>query len=254
MKKILSGLGIMLLTAGIALAGEKPDFSKIQSAVKEKFPEKYEEIMKTAQSDICKARRDMMMLAKEAGVCPQMKGKPVCRKPKCKPDCPKGECSKCECPECKDFRPGYPDCKARCPEAKDCKAECPEMQGCPPAPGCEKAGAPCPKDAGGCPKKFAPKHKLGGDLRGYIKAQAELREKCPAEMLELDKKIIAVEDEMYALAKANGIELPRKKADIRRIRVAFPEELKQLEADRKNLPPREFGKKLGELAEKLNQK
>ena len=234
MKKILSGFGVMLLAAGAVIAGEtaRPDFSQIQSAVKEKFPEKYEEIMKTAQSDICKARRDMMSLAKEAGVCPQMKGKPGCPKPMCKPDCPKGKCVKCDCPA--------GECKPACPKGGEFKPECPKAE--------------CPKAAEGAMKKAAPRRKPVADVREYAKAQAELREKCPEKMLELDKKFIAVEDEMYELAKANGINLPRKKVDIRRIRVAFPEELKQLEAERKNMPPREFNKKLGELAEKLNTK
>ena len=241
MKKILSGFGVMLLAAGVVIAGEvaRPDFSKIQTAVKEKFPEKYEEIMKTAQSDICKARQEMMQLAKEAGLCPKMKGKPGCPKPMCKPDCPKGKCGKCDCPA--------GECKPACPKGEfkpDCpKGEC--KSGCPKAE--------CPKSTECAPKKPV-QRKPGADIRQYSKAYNELREKCPAEMLELDKKYIALEDEMYELAKANGIDLPRKKVDIRRIRVAFPEELKQLEAQRQNMHPREFSQKLKELAEKLNQK
>lgn len=226
MKKLLSCCAAMVLCLSgccYAKAGQcpkadkpkRPDFVKIQAELKAKEPAKYEKIMATAQTDIFAASRQMAKLAKENNMLPKRD---------------------------KKFRKGRP-CPAKAAECR--KAD---DKKCPPKD-C-KIKDKCSKEG----KEKAEKAKARrAEFAKAIKAHKELREKYSAEMLEIDKKFIAAEDAMYALAESKGIELPRKKFDIRRLRVAFPEEVKAIEAKRGKVPPKELFKEMMELNKKLQK-
>lgn len=186
--------------------------------------------------------------------CPEKSGETTieakCEKTQCdQPVCPeaKCDCPKCDCPKAKGDRSVCP--KSKCDKSKCDKVKC-DKTACPKAK-CDQAKCdqPCPKAKGG---KFHGQKppKVNRSFDGV----RQLREKCPEKMTEIDKKFIAAEDELHALAEANGIDLPRKKVDLRRIRVFLPEEYKALQEERGKISPKEYGQKLRELTEKTYQR
>lgn len=129
---------------------------------------------------------------------------------------------------------------------------------CPPPP-CQMKKGECPKKME-CPKakdgKKGPRRQHPGmeKFKKRMDAMKQLREKYPQEMLEIDAAIIAQEDKVDALAAKAGIEMPKRPADMRRLRVAFPKEMQELTAKAPGMKRGEFIQEIKKLQEKLEKK
>ncbi|MCQ2377902.1 MAG: hypothetical protein MJ016_01660 [Victivallaceae bacterium] len=139
--------------------------------------------------------------------------------------------------------------------------QCCMMKKCCPAPPCRIEQKCCPQmHHHPCCKKKAGEHHRNPamtEMRQKMKTRFEtlrtLREKHPDAMLAIDMEFVAAEDKIAALAVQDGLELPKNKIDFRRIRIAFPEEMKALDAQSKTMKPHEYFEAVKKLAEKLEQ-
>ncbi len=103
-------------------------------------------------------------------------------------------------------------------------------------------------------KDAARRHHPGMEkMKTRMDTLRQLREKHYDEMLAIDKEFVASEDKIAELAKKEGLEYPETRMDFRRIRIAFPAEMKELDAKSKTMKPHEYFQAVKALSEKLGK-